>query len=37
MRGERFNFVHLGAGARLAMAGAACAVVWAAAAWALLA
>ena len=31
----RFNILHLGLGARLAMDAAACAVIWAAVAWAL--
>ena len=33
--GPGFNFLNLGLGARLTLAGAACALVWLAVAWAL--
>ena len=35
MTAQRFNLLHLGIGARLAMAAAACALIWGAVAWAL--
>ena len=35
MTSQRFNILHLGLGARLGIAAIACAVIWAAVAWAL--
>jgi hypothetical protein len=35
MTAQRFNLLHLGLGARLAIAAGACALVWGAVSWAL--